>query len=127
MDVNSVKTISTNVSGFSPNTAVDARTNTVKNDGVDKTEQGKDLPQRNDPKQQVSRDDLKIMTEEMNKFMQLMNADIQFTMHEKTQQLMVQVVDTKQQKVLREFPSHEFLDTMSKIRDYVGMILDKKV
>lgn len=75
----------------------------------------------------LSREDAQHITKELNKFLQLLNADLQFTMHEKTQRLMVQVVDTKENKVLREFPSHELLDTIAKIRDYVGFLLDKKV
>jgi flagellar protein FlaG len=76
---------------------------------------------------QISRDDIKNITLELNKFLQLLNADLQFAMHEETKQLMVQVIDTKEQKVLKEFPPHELLDTIAKIRDYVGLLLDKKV
>ncbi|AFQ45763.1 flagellar protein FlaG [Desulfosporosinus meridiei] len=67
------------------------------------------------------------MTEAVNKFIQAMDADIQFEVHEKTNQLMVQVVDRANNKVLKEFPSSEFLDTMAAIRDYVGILLDKKI
>ena len=40
---------------------------------------------------------------------------------------MVQIVDQSNDKVLKEFPSREFLDTMAAIRDYVGILLDKKI
>jgi len=76
---------------------------------------------------QLNSDDFKIMTQEMNKFLQLLDSDLQIVLHEGTKQLMVQVVDAREQKVLKEFPPHEFLDTMAKIRDYVGLLLDKKV
>lgn len=67
------------------------------------------------------------MTEAMNKFVEAMDANIRFTVHQKTNELMVQVVDQTNNKVLKEFPSHEFLDTMAAIRGYVGMLLDKKI
>lgn len=67
------------------------------------------------------------MTYAMNKFVQAMDADIQFKIHEGTNQLMVQVIDQANNKVLKEFPSSEFLDTMAAIRDYVGILLDKKI
>lgn len=76
---------------------------------------------------QLSSKDVKNITQELNKFLELMNSDLKFVIHEKTKQLIVQVVDTRTQKVLKEFPPHEFLDTMAKIRDYVGLLLDKKV
>ena len=67
------------------------------------------------------------MTEAMNKFIQAMNANIRFLIHQETNQIMVQVVDQTDNKVLKEFPPHEFLDTMAAIRDYVGILLDKKI
>lgn len=67
------------------------------------------------------------LTDAMNKFVQAMDANIRFTIHEKSNQLMVQVVDQATDKVLKEFPSSEFLDTIAAIRDYVGILLDKKI
>lgn len=78
-------------------------------------------------KKELSKDELDKMTGSMNKLIQLLNADLQFALHEKTNQIMVQIVDTKENKVLKEFPPHELLDTISKIRDYIGLLLDKKV
>ncbi|HWR45784.1 flagellar protein FlaG [Sporomusa sp.] len=77
--------------------------------------------------EKINKEDLSKMTGELNKFMQLINADLKFVLHEKTQRLIVQVVDTKEQKVLKEFPPHELLDTIAGIQEYVGILLDKKV
>lgn len=74
----------------------------------------------------VTEKDLKNITQAMNQFMENMNADLHFSVHEKTKQLMVRLVDEKTNKVLKEFPSHEFLDMMAGIQEYVGIILDKK-
>ena len=74
----------------------------------------------------MGQDALDPIAQQLNKFMDELNADIQFTLHQKTNQLMVQVVDTKDQKVLREFPPKEFLDTVANIREYIGILLDKK-
>ncbi|SCM83659.1 Flagellar protein FlaG [uncultured Sporomusa sp.] len=65
-------------------------------------------------------------TDNLNKIMQLVNADLKFEIHEKTQRLMVRLVDTKTDKVLKEFPPHELLDTLGAIREYIGILLDKK-
>ena len=40
---------------------------------------------------------------------------------------MDQVVDAKDQRVIKEFLPHELLDTLAAISDYVGILLDKKV
>jgi len=78
-------------------------------------------------KKSVNIEDVQQMSEAMNHFLQVSNADMQVTLHEKTNELMVQFVDTKNGQVLKEFPSHEFLDTMANIREYVGILLDKKI
>jgi flagellar protein FlaG len=77
--------------------------------------------------EKINKEDLSKMTNELNKFMQLINADLKFVLHEKTHRLIVQVIDTKENKVLKEFPPHELLDTMAAIQEYVGILLDKKV
>lgn len=74
----------------------------------------------------INRQELNELSQELNKFMAEMSAGIQFTVHEKTNSLMVQVVDTVSQRVIKEFPSKEFLDTIANIREYVGFLLDRK-
>ena len=64
--------------------------------------------------------------ESLNKFMDLMTADIRFSMHQKSNRLMVQLISAKDQMVLREYPSKEFLDMIANIRDFVGILTDKK-
>ncbi|MFZ3101264.1 MAG: flagellar protein FlaG [Desulfitobacteriaceae bacterium] len=78
-------------------------------------------------KKPVDLKDLTHMTDAMNQFVEAMDANIRFTVHQKTNELMVQVVDQANNKILKEFPSHEFLDTMAAIRSYVGILLDKKI
>lgn len=67
------------------------------------------------------------ITKAMNKFMDSLNSDLQFAIHERSQRLMVQMVNAKDNTVIKEFPPKEFLDMVAKIRDYVGAILDKRV
>ncbi len=74
----------------------------------------------------LTRDEAEQVTERMNKLMQLMNTDLQFSLHEKTKRLIVQMVDQRDGTVLKEFPPHELLDTIANIQEYVGMLLDKK-
>lgn len=74
-----------------------------------------------------SEEELKTMSAAMNRFVQMLNADLQFEVHSQSKQLMVRFVDVRQNKVLKEFPSKEFLDMVSSIRDYVGVLVDKKI
>lgn len=92
-------------------------------DGVNSAGQESALP----PSQQLNKEDLKKITEDLSDFMRSLNTDIEFAIHEKSGRLQVRVVDTRNDKVLKEFPSEELLDTIAAIREYVGAILDKKV
>ena len=74
----------------------------------------------------LNRDEAEQVTDKMNKLMQLMNTDLQFSLHEKTKRLIVQMVDKRDGTVLKEFPPHELLDTIANIQEYVGILLDKK-
>lgn len=74
--------------------------------------------------------DLKMLgevTDEMNSIVETLNTNIKFKLHEKTQNLMVQVVNVKNGEVLKEFPPHELLDVMAKIKEFVGALIDKKI
>lgn len=74
---------------------------------------------------QPNEDELKNITDELNNCMQGMNTDIGFLLHRETGTLIVQIEDTITHKVLKEYPAQEFLDRVARIRDCVGVFLDK--
>ena len=74
----------------------------------------------------LTKEDLQTVASDLSDFMQSLNTDIEFSIHEKSGRMMVKVVDTKTHDVLKEFPPEELLDTIGAIRDYVGALLDKK-
>ena len=73
-----------------------------------------------------TKEDLETVASDLSDFMQSLNTDIEFSIHEKSGRMMVKVVDTKTHDVLKEFPPEDLLDTIGAIRDYVGALLDKK-
>ena len=74
----------------------------------------------------LTREQMETVTSDLTQFMKSMNTDINFSVHEKTGRLIVQVKDSKG-TVVKEFPSHELLDTMAAISESIGALLDKKV
>lgn len=125
--------INSNVS-FAPSN-VAANRNLVSAEPVSSTEGGSESQQLEAQKsdypidkaqKKLNEKELEKISKEMSKFMQLINSDIQFQVHSETKQLIVQVVDTRDGTVIKEFPPHEMLDTMAKIKEYVGILLDKK-
>lgn len=81
----------------------------------------------NGNKKPVKLHDIKEITDGLNKFFEATDTNIRFVIHQKTNELMVQFVDKSNNKVLKEFPPHQFLDTIAAISDYVGILLDKKI
>jgi flagellar protein FlaG len=75
---------------------------------------------------EITKEDIAAITENLYSFMEELTADIRFKVHDGTGTLMVQVFDPKNDRVLREFPPHEILDTVAKISEYVGSLLDKR-
>ena len=69
---------------------------------------------------------VKPTTQALNNFLEFMGAEIRFKVHEKSQRLFVQLVSEKDQRVLRQYPPEEFLDMVARIREFVGIFLDKK-
>jgi len=74
---------------------------------------------------ELNQEELEKVTADLTQFMQSLNTNINFSVHEKTGRLMVQVKDS-QGTVLKEFPSHQLLDTIAAIGEYVGALLDRK-
>ncbi len=77
-------------------------------------------------KNSVRLEDVQHRVDAMNQFFAENDTNIQFKIHQKSNKLMVQVVDDAN-RVIKEFPSHEYLDMVAAIRDYVGILLDKKI
>ena len=72
-------------------------------------------------------EELKTMSHAMNRFVEMLTADLKFEVHDKTHEVMVKFVNTKTGEVLKEYPPKEYLDMIARIRDYVGMMIDKKI
>lgn len=64
--------------------------------------------------------------ERMNAFLRSGDSHIQFALHEKSKQMMVEVINNETQEVVRTFPPKELLDLAAKIGDMVGALVDKK-
>lgn len=76
---------------------------------------------------EVREEDLKAVMDKMNQTAQIFDRSLKFQIHEETNTMMVAVVDTNSNKVIREIPPKEILDMFARMQDYLGLIFDKKV
>jgi flagellar protein FlaG len=60
-----------------------------------------------------------------NHALESMNHKLRFQVHDETGQLMVQLIDFETGEVLRQQPPEEFLDLAARMREMVGIFLDR--
>lgn len=52
--------------------------------------------------------------------------ECQFSIHKSTNQIMIKIVDTTTQQVVKEIPSEKILDMIAKMCDLAGLFIDEK-
>jgi flagellar protein FlaG len=98
---------------------------------VTHTTQTKNVNENNNSQvQQMSQDELKKrlkeITEEVNDAIKPLNQDLKFHFDDKSNELVVKVVDTKTDKVIKQFPPQEALNLMQKVKEVVGLLFDER-
>jgi len=70
--------------------------------------------------------ELNHIIEELNRALNPLNTTLKFKFDDKIEELVVKVVDTKDNRVIREYPPKEALELMQKMRELIGLLFDKK-
>lgn len=66
------------------------------------------------------------MIDESNKHLLGKDAKLTYKTHESTKKVIITLVDTKTNEVIREIPSEKMLDSIANIWEMVGLIVNKK-
>lgn len=85
------------------------------------------VQQKADNVQQLPADKAKQMTDSMNTFLESANTQLRFKFHEKLNEYYVTIVDSKTDEVIREIPSKKLLDFHAEMREFVGLLVDRKI
>lgn len=64
--------------------------------------------------------------EEANKKLIGGNRECQFSVHEKTKQILVKIIDTNTKEVIKEIPSEKILDMVAGFMENAGLLIDEK-
>ncbi|MNR54844.1 flagellar protein FlaG [compost metagenome] len=64
--------------------------------------------------------------ERANKALQGAMTSFEFSIHEKTHEIMVKVVDKESGETIREIPAEKTLDMVAKMWELAGIVVDKK-
>jgi len=63
--------------------------------------------------------------DQTNKTMETYNTELRFSIHKESGEVMVKVIDTRDNSVIREIPPERVLDFAAHIKKTLGLILDK--
>lgn len=71
-------------------------------------------------------DVIEAIEKKANKHFKSYDRRLKFTIHDKTKQIMVKVIDTEDDSVIREIPSEKILDMVAKLWEMSGLFVDEK-
>lgn len=64
--------------------------------------------------------------EKANKHFKTFDRRLKFSIHEQTKQIMVKVINTEDNSIVREIPSEKILDMVAKLWEMAGIFVDEK-
>lgn len=77
-------------------------------------------------KKEMSEDEFMTQMQDANKKLKLYDRRLEFSIHESTRQIMVKVINTNDDTVIREIPSEKALDMLAYFWKLSGILLDER-
>ncbi|MDD3298653.1 MAG: flagellar protein FlaG [Firmicutes bacterium] len=65
--------------------------------------------------------------ERANKALQGVDRRFEFSIHDKTREIMVKVINDETDEIIREIPPEKILDMVAKIWELAGLMVDRKI
>lgn len=69
----------------------------------------------------------KDMVASMNNFLKSADSKLRFQFHDELNEYYVTIVDSATDEVIREIPSKKLLDIHAAMREFVGLLIDRKI
>ncbi|MDW0111465.1 flagellar protein FlaG [Sporosarcina aquimarina] len=69
----------------------------------------------------------KEVTESMNKFLESVDTQLRFKLHDELHEYYVTIVDSKTDEVVREIPSKKLMDMHAEMKKFLGLLIDRKI
>ncbi|WJY26091.1 flagellar protein FlaG [Sporosarcina trichiuri] len=69
----------------------------------------------------------KDLTGNMNKFLESVDTQLRFKMHDELHEYYVTIVDSKTDEVIREIPSKKLMDMHAEMKKFLGLLIDRKI
>ncbi|MEW4327903.1 flagellar protein FlaG [Rossellomorea marisflavi] len=75
----------------------------------------------------INKDELYTVVDELNRFVSTSNTHLKFEFHDQLQEYYVTIVDDVTRDVVKEIPAKKMLDIFASMREYTGILVDKKI
>jgi flagellar protein FlaG len=111
-----------------PGKASDIQENGVKALPMGSANAAKELSKNEETRNewQVSESFIKKAVDKANETMVFHNRYLEFRIHEKTNEVVVKVVDSNTKEVIREIPSEKILDMFASMLELAGLLVDER-
>ncbi|MDW2876655.1 MULTISPECIES: flagellar protein FlaG [Bacillaceae] len=90
-------------------------------------EQETQTPQQQNPQLIQSKENIEKVVASINDFLKPANSHLKFEFHEDLKEYYVTIVDDSTKEVIKEIPSKKLLDMYSAMKEYLGLLVDKKI
>lgn len=87
----------------------------------------KDNPTISSEDENLSEEELMGAVGKVNRDIIAYDRKLEISVHEKTRKIMVKVINTNNDEVIRELPPEKALDMLAKIWELAGIIIDEKI
>jgi flagellar protein FlaG len=74
-----------------------------------------------------SKENIEKVVTSINNFLKPANSHLKFEFHEDLKEYYVTIVDDSTKEVIKEIPSKKLLDMYSAMKEYLGLLVDKKI
>ena len=83
----------------------------------------KEVQKENKP----SKEQVQKSINEINDTVSALHKELHFEFHEKSERMLVEIRDIRNDEVIKEIPPKEMLDMIGRIKEVVGLLLDEKI
>lgn len=98
-----------------------------KNTSVDQIlKEGNKMMQIREAKREVTEEEIFRQVEDANNQLKVYDRRLEFSIHDETHKIMVKVIDTNDDSVIREIPSEKALDMLAYVWKMTGILVDEK-
>jgi flagellar protein FlaG len=77
------------------------------------------------PEHKLSKDEISNLVDTLNAAAKSVNKRIEFSYHDKINRVIMKVMDTQSNEVIREIPAKEMISLLEHIHDLIGMFVDE--